>query len=122
MWLEQTSNALCQINLAQSINLQYIFLSHIAVIYTVLVHWNATLRNDSVFPQNMLLLCFVYLVKRAIMRYTFRLGEMKVLERGFYCFYFFLPSLVMQLIVIEMLAEGVLDYMVFRGGFVNSKN
>lgn len=36
MWLEQTSNALCQINLTQSINLQYIFLSHIAVIYTVL--------------------------------------------------------------------------------------
>ncbi len=35
MWLEQTSNALCQINLTQSINLQYIFLSHIAVIYTV---------------------------------------------------------------------------------------
>ncbi len=36
MWLEQTSNALCQINLTQSINLQYIFLSHISVIYTVL--------------------------------------------------------------------------------------
>lgn len=39
------------------------------------------------------------------MRYTFRLGEMKVLERGFYCVYFFLPSLVMQLIVIVQLID-----------------
>lgn len=104
MWLEQTSNALFQINLTQSINLQYIFLSHIADLHCALcagtLHWEM-IQFFHKTCYNFVLCTFL---KELLWDINLGLEKLRCLREGFY-----FSSLVMQdklfVLIVQLIEE-----------------